>query len=576
MIKNLLSLVFVLFGIVAVAQIPKGEITADVTVYPKENVELSSNSNIFLAGELLQYKAYIRTATNQKSLLSKIVYVSLRNQQDSLIFNHKLKVENGAANGDFFIPSNLKSGIYKLIGYTNFSRNNAEDAFVQKDIFIVNTFVKSNGEKAGDTIVMAASTKKNFAVAENEANPDGPKISLNKEKFGFREKVTLNISDNSNGTEGNYLLLVRKINPVEISGKIPASTKASALDKFYVPELRGALISGVVMSKIDNKPVADKEVSLTIPDKDPIFKIAKTNSNGRFFFSVLENYNSEKSIVQLMGDEKDRNAYTVVLDEKNFPLQKNEASILKLDANLKEWLQKRSIQLQIENAYFDTKKDSILSNKIDPAFYDDLGTVFKLDDYTRFPSVRETFVEVITLAAIRGTGANAKFIINNEYDPNQIAKFNDVAPLVLMDGVLIQDNSEILEYSARDIETIRVINNPYRYGSKIYSGVIAVKTKKGDFAPRLTNDYIEEISLAPVVVQKEYYSPDYSEKALLSRIPDYRVQLLWEPEMEFSMGNYSTTFYTSDVSGTYEILMEGFREDGTSILIKKYFTVIEE
>ena len=576
MIKKIFSIVLILFGIVATAQIPKGEMNVETEVFPKEIVELSINSDVFLAGELLHYKAFIRNASKQQSQLSKIVYVSLRNQKDSLVFNHKLKVVNSSANGDFFIPSNLKTGVYKLIGYTNFSKNNAADAFVQKDVYIVNTFIKDGvSTKIGDTIFMTASAKKDFKASENEANVEGLKISLNKETFGLREKVIINLQNTLKNTTGDYLLSVRKINPVDISGKIPTATNAVSSDKFYVPELRGELISGVVLSNVDNSAITNKEVALTIPGRDYIFKIAKTNSNGRFFFSVSGYYNSENSIVQLYGNESDKNSYKVILDKKELPIQKNESYFLKLDVALKDWLSERSIQLQVENAYFDTKKDSILSTKINPYFYEELGTVFKLDDYTRFPSVRETFVEVITLAAIRGTGANAKFVINNEYDPNQIAKFNDLAPLVLMDGILIQDNSELLNYSARDIDNIRVINYPYRYGSKIYSGIIAVETKKGGFVPNLTKDYIEEINLPPTIGQKKYYRPDYS-NAVLTRIPDYRVQLLWEPKVEFSEKGYSATFYTSDVSGTYLISMEGFNKKGNYMVIKKYFTVIEE
>ena len=576
MIKKLIFIQFLFFGIVATAQIPKDEIVADYSIFPKETVALSMSSNVFLAGESLQYKAYIRDASNKKSLLSTMVYVSLRNQKDSLIFDHKLKIENGMANGDFFIPSNLKTGVYKLIGYTNFSRNNATDAFVQKDIFIINTFEKNGAiSKMGDTIFMNHSVKKDFKFSEND-NSTKLRIGLDKEVYGPREKVILNLESTLESIEGNYLLSVRKINPLEISGKIPTSSKAFSSDVFYVPELRGELISGVVLSKVDSNAVANKEVALTIPGKDYVFKVAKTNNNGRFFFSVPENYNTDNSIIQLFGNEADRNAYSVVLDKKDFPLNQREPYFLKLDANLKDWLQERSVQIQVDNAYFDIKKDSLLATESNPAFYENLGTVFILDDYTRFSSVRETFVEVITLAAIRGTGDNAKFIVNNEYDPNRTAKFNDIAPLVLMDGILIQDNSELINYSARDIENIRVINMPYRYGSKIYSGIISVKTKKGDFVPKVTNNYIEEISLPPVVGPKKYYSPDYGNKAKLSRIPDYRVQLLWEPNVNLRGVPYQTVFYTSDVPGIYEIFVEGFSENGTYFISKKYFKINED
>lgn len=290
----------------------------------------------------------------------------------------------------------------------------------------------------------------------------------------------------------------------------------------------------------------------------------------------MAGYDAEKSIVQLIESEKNVVNYSLVMDKKDFTLGKSDTSVLKLDANLKDWLLERSVQVQVENAYFDTKKDSILKNNINPAFYDNLGTVFLLDDYTRFPSVKETFVEVVTLAAVRGAGADSRFIVNNEYDPNGVAKFNNLPPLVLMDGMEVQNNEDLVNYNAREIKSIRVIIQPYRYGHKIYSGIIAVETKKGDFVPRLSKNYVESIDLPPAVKKKKQYRADYGNKDTLSRIPDYRVQLLWQPNLTLSTENEDLSFFTSDVSGKFEITLEGFTDEGKFVSIKEFFKVIEE
>ena len=576
MTKNLLFVLFVFFGFVANAQIPKQDVAADLNIFPKEKVALSINSNVLLAGELLQYEAFNLDVASRESKLSKVLYVSLRNQSDSVVFTHKLKVEKGVANGDFFIPSALKTGTYRLIGYTNFSRNSVQDAYTQKNIYIINTFVKPvETKKISDTVKVNFSENE-IKLSEKANNNEKGQITISKQSYGFREKVTLNIQNTLEKIGGNYVLSVRKVNPVVISDAETKGLKDVSSEIFYVPELRGELISGVVRSTIDGKPVVNKQVSLTIPGKDFVFKIAKTNDNGRFFFSVSEGYNTEKSLVQLYTSESDAANYSLVLDKKDFDLGKSDATVLKLDSNLKEWLLERSVQLQIENAYFDAKKDSILSNPMNPAFYDHLGTEFVLDDYTRFPSVKETFVEVITLAAIRGSGDDSKLVVNNKYDPNGMAKFNNLPPLVLLDGMLVQKDTDLINYNVREIKSIRVIVQPYRYGSKIYSGIIAVVTKKGDFVPVLEKDYIEELNLAPVVKKKAYYRTDYSDKSSLSRIPDYRAQLLWEPKLRLSKEAYSTSFYTSDVAGVFEISLEGYSDGGEFITAKKFFEVVED
>lgn len=573
MIHKYLFTLILFFGFVANAQISKQEVTLDISVFPQEKVDLSVNSSLLLAGELLQYKGFVLNASNKPSKLSKVVYVSLHNDEDSIIFSHKLRVEEGTANGDYFIPSTLKTGVYRLIGYTNFSRNNSELAYVQKDISVLNTFIKTEtNSKSVDTVQFKSLDIDNSSISW-EDNVENHQITTDKNKYGYRERVTLKIQNPQTYINGNFSLSIRKVNPIEIGDKLNANLENPTSEIFYIPELRGELISGVVLSKEGNKPLVNKIVSLTIPGKDYIFKLARTNENGRFFFSVNQGYDAEESIVQINGDEKDAANATLILDDKEFHLQKNTSSVLSLDSSLKDWLQERSVQLQIENAYFDAKKDSILTNSINPAFYDSLGTLFLLDDYTRFPSMRETFIEVVTLAAIRGSEGNSRFIVNNAYDPNRLAKFNDLPPLVLMDGMLIQNNNDVLNYNAREIRSIRVVPQPYRYGPKIYSGIIAIETKTGNFVPSLSKDYVEKIKLAPAVKKKQSYRPYYSEKSSLVRIPDYRVQLFWEPKIIFTNEDYTASFYTSDVSGVYEIVLEGFTENGVKQVSKQYFKV---
>ncbi|TXD73643.1 hypothetical protein [Aequorivita antarctica] len=575
MTKKLFFILFIFFGTVVKAQVPKQDVSVDTNVFPKEKVALSINSNLLLAGELLQYKTFILDASNKESKLSKVMYVSMRNENDSVVFNNKLKVENGTANGDFFIPSTLKTGAYRLIGYTNFSRNNAQDAYFQKNIYIINTFIKATDtKKTVDTVKVNFAVKIDADFSEAESNNTNTiQITSNKQSYGFREKVTLSLENNLGNIGGNYVLSVRKINPIEISGNVSRNIKNMSSEIFYIPELRGELISGVVLSNGSGLPFANKVVSLTIPGKDFVFKMAKTDANGRFFFSVSEGYDAEKSIVQLIDSEKEATNYTLVLEKKDFDLGKSEAKVLLLDSNLKDWLQERSVQVQIENAYFEFKKDSILSNKVNPAFYDNLGKVFLLDDYTRFSTVRETFVEVVTLAAVRGVGENSKFSINNAYNPNGVAKFNEIAPLVLMDGMQILNNEDLINYNAREIKSIQVITQPYRYGPKIYSGIISVETKKGDFVPTISN-YTKELNLPPAVKKKAQYRTDYNNKGTLSRIPDFRSQLLWQANVPLK-GEYSTSFYTSDVSGSFEITLEGYTNEGVFISAKNYFKVAE-
>jgi hypothetical protein len=83
---------------------------------------------------------------------------------------------------------------------------------------------------------------------------------------------------------------------------------------------------------------------------------------------------------------------------------------------------------------------------------------------------------------------------------------------------------------------------------------------------------MSELALSELLPTKSYYQPDYS-KDKLDRIPDYRVQLYWNPHFSKSSSTETPTFYTSDVTGVFEIVLEGYTAKGDFITSTTTFTV---
>ena len=578
MYKKNVFILIMFFGFLVKGQVPVDEISADTQIFKKEISRLVINTNVLLTGELLLYKIYNLTTSKTKSPLSKIIYISLRSEKDSVVFNHKLKLGNGSAEGSFFIPALLRTGVYRLVSYTNFSRNNLQDAFEQKNIYVINPYVKTGvdtqKEINSSEVVELREASVEISDYWEQVTENGISLKMNKPLYKTREKVTLKI-ENLQGIEGfgDYVLSVRKTDDVQITD-LPLQAETSGVQNgkiFYLPEFRGELISGKITPVEGNLQVENKVVALTIPGNDYIFKNAKTNKNGRFFFSIDEVYQKGNSIVQI--NELDKEKYKIFIDKKEFnSAEKITGVAFKLNPSIEDWLLKRSIQLQIENAYFNLKKNVILEEKSRGLFYGTMGTEYVLDDYTRFLTVKETFVEVVTLAAIRQEDDINRIVVFNAYDPDGTALFNSLDPLLLMDGMLIQDTNEILNYNAKDTKSIRVIPTAYRYGPKLYSGIVIIKTIKGNFKPLLKGDYMKEFELERPLPAKQYYSPDYSNKSL-KRIPDYRIQLFWEPNIKLAEKELAKSFYASDITGTFEVVLEGYTKGGNHIMKKRYFTI---
>ncbi len=79
-----------------------------------------------------------------------MAYVKRVVENGSVIFKHKLWLEDGYGYGDFFIPVSVPSGNYKLIGYTRWMLKWGEEVFFQEDISILNPYTNVQKPFLGD------------------------------------------------------------------------------------------------------------------------------------------------------------------------------------------------------------------------------------------------------------------------------------------------------------------------------------------------------------------------------------------------------------------------------------------
>ncbi|WP_188649468.1 hypothetical protein [Yeosuana aromativorans] len=546
---------------------------------PKEKISITVNDSIIIAGGELYYKLYCMVDGNKGlSNFSKVAYVELIGDNNVVLFTHKHRLEKGITYGDFFVPPTVKTGNYKLVAYTKWMKNNPDNSFFKQDINIINPFISEknvtiNADSLQTSQIEIAKTNKQVS-AKTE---DGINILSDLSTYKNRSKATITINNVlGESNYGNYAISIRKVSSIEAvrkNGSKRTVSKNEPLDSIkFIPEVRGEIISGKVVSKQDGTFVSNKIVALSIPGSNYVYKNVKTDLSGRFYFNVYENYDDNKAIIQVIGDNKER--YSIVLDDITFKYNNElEFKNLTLNPNIKDWLIQQSIYDQIENAYHDFKQDSLIIKKPNHLFYGNPTAKYKLDDYTRFPTLRETFVEIIKEAAIREDKDSYKFKVYN-YNERTVG-FPSFEPLVLFDGVLIQNGNDIIDYDVNKIDEISIVMGIYFYGPSIYNGIIDIKSKKGDFRYKDSKGGMLNFNLSALKSSKKYYMPNYNNNSLgkLDRIPDYRVQLLWLPEMFLNSDKKTVDFYTSDVEGTYEILLDGFTLKGNHVVSKQYIEV---
>lgn len=548
----------------------------------QETIFLNANTTTFLTGETLFYKLYSQNPMNNTpSLISKIAYIELVDRDKNSLQKNKVYLEKGIGAGEYFIPTTLKTGNYKVIAYTKWMLNNPKLQTNVLDIFIINPF---QTQEENENVTFDLSTKSSISSTQNNtssivSNEKRIDFELDKESYYTREKANLKIKSLTETLQkGNYSVSIRKIDqiptlsqvsPQEFVKKTAANyTNYTPTTITYVPELRSELITGTIVSK-SNLPVNDKSLSLSLPGKEFVLKIVKTNAQGKFAFLMDKFPNFSNAIVQVLDDKSAD--YTVVFDE--FPKFDTSGlqftSKLNLTPDIKKEIEERSTASQIQNAYYQIKKDSLVTEAVVSPFFNTIEKTYVLDDYTRFPTLKENVVEVIVELYYRRN--NGKYTLRVRNDHKDLEMYGP--PLVLVDGLLIQDPSDLFEYSMNNVDKVSLINEPYVYGPNLYGGMISFETKNSDFATNYAKKYLKTVDIQRPNPQKVYNNPDYAAGNNLQRIPDYRYQLLWKPSLKLDEKEETISFYTSDLKGNFEVVLEGFTDNGQPIYVSKTITV---
>ncbi len=551
-------------------------------IIPQETIFVHFNTSFLFAGEYLYYKVYCFNQSAKKlSDISKIAYIELIGEDGDKVFSQKVRLEKGEGEGDFFVPVTIPSGNYKLVAYTHWMQNGGNTNHFQNDLSILNPYQGNQtaileDSKSKDSIyINSIGPSINNSIYDQAGNNNLLSLTTDGNNFGKRSKVSLTMKSLRDSIAyGTYSISVRKMDAVAVPARMDVVSFKSLFgnsvnsiskqgDFVYLPEVRGELLTGKVVQKESGEPIANINVALSIPGLEYVLKIANTDSNGTYYFNLNEHYSGLHAVLQVLGD--DRKIYKLLPNEN---ASKWDFSDLKFNSfhitkDMKEMIRERSIYNQIENGYFSAKPDTIKSAPEMAPFNLKSAETYDLDDYVRFSTIKETTLEFISNVYTKKTKNGEEVFQVREPDTYLESVF---LPLVVVDGFLVQDQQNIINYNARKIKTILILRDKYIFGQQIYKGIIAMESIDGDYNLNLYGDYAKNVELFKPLPKKDYFHQVYPEenKSELAHIPDFRYQLFWNPEVKLKQEERTIDFYTSDIPGTYEIELEGFTNKGQS------------
>lgn len=533
----------------------------------RERVFVHTDKECYVAGEEIHVKFYTVDQNFQPSALSKVGYVEICNHQKPWI-QLKLALDKGSGGGKVKIPSSLPSGIYQLSGYTRYMRNEGQDVFFKRQIAIINAslppdptkieLVAANGQlpDISNESTVSVKTDKNVYPTRSRIH-----LSLDNLPDDIEDLVVSVYRDDMN----NPLLKVNKEN----WRKQVVSDVSFTLPLRWDAEYEGHIIEGKIIPRPDNEHSMVASLSFVGNDIKHIGgRIDPENAAVSFFTSDV--YGSCEVVTTITSNAFEKIPNRIDIATPFSEILPDSLPPLQIAFNEKQLLD-RYIGVQLQSS---PKADS-LPGKITSKSYYNLPAAFSydLDNYTRFSTLNETIIEFIDYVRVLRVENKKRISVYLKSKK----RFNTGNILVLLDGVPVHEHERILEYNPQNIKWINIYDGQYIFGKSVFEGMISIITHKQNLPFFQLDDDSQLFIYDCPGLYEESDASDYSEeKALASRKPDYRHTLYWNPFIgKKPEKNMHLSFYTSDLTGKFKVMVEGITRQGEIISGSSYFDVNE-
>lgn len=333
----------------------------------------------------------------------------------------------------------------------------------------------------------------------------------------------------------------------------------------HIVELRGHLIRGVLSKEESEEPISGAHVYFSVPHIQQS-GISKTNDNGEFLFDVRY-YGKRKIVLQT-----DQPQHVKLLSPYSTQFSNNyQFSELSLKSDVKIRLNARSIYSQVHNAFTKGAKQIQMLDQAVLPFFGQPEREYLLDDYTRFPTLEEVLREYVPEIAVRKNKGVYKQVV---IDPSTNLGFIN-EPFILLDGTPILDVNRLMNIDPRQIRALQVVNKKYFYAGLSFDGLISYTSYNSDLGGyEITSGIMTEYEIFNA--EREFFSPVYDiVSKQTSQVPDTRTLLYWNPDVKVKQdGAKKLEFFSSDLSGTFKVVIHGITSQGFTGSTSITFNVI--
>lgn len=123
-----------------------------------EKIYIHTDKEEYLAGEMLWFKTYLVSGTSMKPVTyNTVIYTEIFDTKGKPLLQGKIPTGKNEGDGCFYLPTDLATGSYTMLAYTNILKKTDPRFYFRKQIRIINTLtaiasVKPQ-QKAGNAVV---------------------------------------------------------------------------------------------------------------------------------------------------------------------------------------------------------------------------------------------------------------------------------------------------------------------------------------------------------------------------------------------------------------------------------------
>jgi hypothetical protein len=229
----------------------------------------------------------------------------------------------------------------------------------------------------------------------------------------------------------------------------------------------------------------------------------------------------------------------------------------------------RSVEMQVGRRFRVDTLFEYLHRETDPLLKRD-PVVYRLDDYVRFPVMREVVTEYIPQLRFRKVDKTdyLQVRMTNEFKSLVFARENS---LVLLDGIPLFNHEKILNYDPLRVESISIYTDVYNAGFSTFTGVVLFKTYKGNYPGLTLGGNAKIFDFRGALHPSRFTAAGVRE---IGNLPDLRSLLYWDPVLEVEAGGKrEVVVNTSSQKGGFYVVLEGMTVEGAPFLVISEFAV---